>query len=117
MLEQVKTNPAMPLYWEKNAAGMQAQESLSEDKIAQAKVVWLHARDDAVKAVERLSQLELQNKQQIDFLNLGCGQEQSFQRQIGTTFLRYVLTKMLNPNCKIWHAKCLRHTIQVNPNS
>jgi thymidylate synthase ThyX len=83
MLEDVKNNPAMPVYWGKNQAGMQAAEELDDsvpmtywtsdsERIANptvlsttltlrgaAKKEWLEARDNAVKYVETMSALGL----------------------------------------------------------
>lgn len=52
ILEVVKENPALPVYWGKNQPGMQAQEEL--DLVAKAKTqqAWLVAMDDAVKHSE-----------------------------------------------------------------
>jgi len=84
MLEAVKTNPAMPVYWGKNQSGMQAAEELDNitasikeyyneplnggsayDSVryitprAAAEKEWLAARDNAVKSVEAMSAIGL----------------------------------------------------------
>jgi len=68
MLQSVVDDPAMPVWWGKNQAGMQAREELSDDdwdiisipgpvtpsSRQQAKDEWLRARDSAVVHVEAL---------------------------------------------------------------
>jgi len=57
MLERVKTDPAMPLFWGKNQAGMAAAVELNEYEKAEAIRQWLLARDNAVASVEMLQQI------------------------------------------------------------
>lgn len=79
MLEDVKNNPAMPVFWGKNQSGMQAKEELDntekyaevrEDllygegllittKKQEAKREWLLARDEMVARVEKLNEIGL----------------------------------------------------------
>ncbi len=76
MLEDVKNNPAMPVYWGKNQAGMQAAEELDNvtkrqrpmefpyhyahtTDMEHAKDLWLEARDNAVRSVEAMNELGL----------------------------------------------------------
>lgn len=40
MIEQVRTNPAMPVHWGKNQRGMQAEEELSGENLYNAREVW-----------------------------------------------------------------------------
>jgi hypothetical protein len=46
VIELLKTNPAMPVHWGKNQAGMQANTEI--DNIEGAKQLWLAARDSAI---------------------------------------------------------------------
>jgi len=46
VIELLKTNPAMPVHWGKNQAGMQASNEI--DNIEGAKLLWLAARDSAI---------------------------------------------------------------------
>jgi len=46
VIESLKTNPAMPVHWGKNQAGMQASTEI--DNIEGAKLLWLAARDSAI---------------------------------------------------------------------
>lgn len=55
MIEKVKLDPAMPVYWGTNQKGMQAGEELSAELIANAKYDWLIARDAAIKTVQHLT--------------------------------------------------------------
>lgn len=56
MIEQVKTDPAMPIYWGKNQAGMSAREELTGRDLTLAMNDWLNARNSAVEHAERLVQ-------------------------------------------------------------
>lgn len=58
-IEAVKNNPAMPIWWGRNQAGMSAIEELNEPEILLAKKEWLNARDNAVKSAEILNALGL----------------------------------------------------------
>jgi len=48
MVEQVQTDPVMPVWWGKNQSGMQSKEELVEPELSFAKIAWLNARDSAV---------------------------------------------------------------------
>lgn len=54
LMEQVKNDPAMPKWWGKNQAGMQAREELTGEPREESECTWLQARDNAVAAVEAL---------------------------------------------------------------
>lgn len=55
LLEQVRTDPAMPVHWGKNQAGMQAAEELDELTKAGAKEQWRVAALNAAHYAESLS--------------------------------------------------------------
>jgi hypothetical protein len=57
ILERVKTDPAMPLFWGKNQAGMVAAVELDPDKQTMAINTWLNARDNAISSVEKLQEI------------------------------------------------------------
>lgn len=72
MLDDVKTNPAMPVFWGKNQSGMQAVEELDKTEkkwigvgsiyrsdMEQAQHIWLKARDEAVQNVEKMVEVGL----------------------------------------------------------
>lgn len=47
MIEQVRTNPAMPIHWGKNQPGMQANEQLEGVDLECVKELWLNAAEMA----------------------------------------------------------------------
>jgi thymidylate synthase ThyX len=53
MLEQVRTNPAKPVYWGSNKPGMQAGEEVANPKVSQN--MWERAAHAAAKSSEQLS--------------------------------------------------------------
>lgn len=59
VIEQIMDNPAMPVYWGKNQAGMTAKEELYGRELQAAKDVWLTARNEAIKHALRLNELGL----------------------------------------------------------
>jgi thymidylate synthase ThyX len=59
LLDQVKNDPAMPVWWGKNQSGMQAREELGDLDRGRAEAIWLRARDQAVDQVEGLLALGL----------------------------------------------------------
>lgn len=59
VIEQIMENPAMPVYWGKNQAGMTAKEELYGLELQAAKDVWLTARNEAVKHALKLNELGL----------------------------------------------------------
>jgi thymidylate synthase ThyX len=65
MIERVLENPAIPVEWGVNKAGMSASEKLADEDAARAKEEWLRARDSAVEHVRRLQELNV-HKQVIN---------------------------------------------------
>lgn len=57
MLEQVRSNPAMPIHWGANQPGMQAQTLLTKYKAKAARKVWGWAAKAAARAAEVLSRI------------------------------------------------------------
>jgi len=57
MIKWVKEDPAIPVSWGKNQKGMQAGDELSSEDQAKAELIWLQARDDAIKHTDRLVEL------------------------------------------------------------
>jgi thymidylate synthase ThyX len=57
MIEQVRTNPAMPIHWGSNKPGMQAGAELTGKALEHAKKLWLMAAQYAANCAE-----EMQNK-------------------------------------------------------
>lgn len=54
MLEQVKTDPFIPLHWQSAQAGMQGGGNIEDAYQPPARAAWLHARDAAVLSAEHL---------------------------------------------------------------
>jgi thymidylate synthase ThyX len=59
MIEDLRRDPAMPVYWGSNKAGMQAGEELSEELIEEAEGYWLNAMETAIDYVISLELLGL----------------------------------------------------------
>jgi hypothetical protein len=55
MIEQVRTDPAMPVHWGKNQPGMQAYEQLSEPQLIRTKSLWVEAATAACDLAERMN--------------------------------------------------------------
>lgn len=55
LLDQVRNDPAMPVYWGKNVPGMQAKEELSPYEIEGAKNQWIQAAKQAAFYAESMS--------------------------------------------------------------
>ncbi len=54
MLERVRLDPVMPVWWGKNQRGMQAEVELVGDELERAKREWLSARDAAVSSATKM---------------------------------------------------------------
>jgi hypothetical protein len=67
LIERVLKDPAVPLEWGKNKAGMSASDVLSGDLAREAERVWLGARDAAVAHAQRLLDLDV-HKQELNRL-------------------------------------------------
>lgn len=59
IIDSVKLDPALPVYWGKTQAGMQAAEECDPETIAKCKETWLASRDEAVVRAEQLLGLGL----------------------------------------------------------
>lgn len=59
MIEQVRTNPAMPIHWGTNQSGMQAKSELLPKKLERAKAEWIRAAESAVEHAQTLMELGL----------------------------------------------------------
>jgi thymidylate synthase ThyX len=57
MIEDVNKNTAAPIHWGANQKGMQADEEVSEKIKNDAKIIWYHSRDLAVKQATKLMDL------------------------------------------------------------
>ncbi len=59
MIQDIKDDPAMPIYWGKNQAGMQARAELTDEEITKCKSLWLEQRDETIHRVEKLMEIGL----------------------------------------------------------
>lgn len=59
IIEDVQTDPAMPVEWGTHQPGMQAGAPLSDDEAFVARQIWLDARDQAVDIAQSLLNLNL----------------------------------------------------------
>jgi thymidylate synthase ThyX len=55
LMDQVRNDPATPVYWGRNQKGMQAAEELTGDDLRSAQREWLQARNAMLSAAEYLS--------------------------------------------------------------
>jgi len=67
MLEQIRSNPAMPIHWGKNQAGMQAREELTEIEIDVVKSDWNYASKRMTEIATLMSEMDL-HKQVVNRL-------------------------------------------------
>lgn len=59
MLEMVRSEPAAPIHWGKNQAGMQAAEEFTGEELDIAKHMWLDAANKAADVAEAMNALGL----------------------------------------------------------
>ena len=59
MIEQVRTNPAMPIHWGMNQSGMQAKAELTGIALDHAKAEWLQAAVNAADTAQHMETLGL----------------------------------------------------------
>lgn len=57
MIEDVRTDPATPLFWGKNIGGMQAKEELTGDYLLEAQAIWQEAMEAALSFAEQMTYL------------------------------------------------------------
>ncbi len=55
MIEHVRNDPAMPIHWGKNQAGMQAREELTGSDVDAAKALWLEAAENATDVANAMN--------------------------------------------------------------
>lgn len=59
MHEQINSSPAMPVYWGKNQAGMQAKEALGGEPLEMVRTIWHKAKEDALRWSGKMAELDL----------------------------------------------------------
>jgi thymidylate synthase ThyX len=67
LIQRVLEEPAIPLEWGRNKAGMSSSEILAEEEGTEAQRIWLDARDAAVERARALLELKV-HKQQLNRL-------------------------------------------------
>ncbi|HTW84034.1 MAG TPA: FAD-dependent thymidylate synthase [Candidatus Sulfotelmatobacter sp.] len=65
MIEAVREDPAMPLWWGRNQAGMQAREAIDGATQALAEAEWRKALADALTHAERLASADINLHKQL----------------------------------------------------
>ena len=65
MIDAVREDPAMPLWWGRNQSGMQAREKLDETAQQLAESEWRAALQDALRHAERLADKEINLHKQL----------------------------------------------------
>ena len=65
MIDAVRTEPAMPMWWGRNQSGMQAHEHLDAASQALAEAEWRRALDDALVHAERLAARDINLHKQL----------------------------------------------------
>ena len=65
MIDAVRAEPAMPLWWGRNQSGMQAREEIDEQARVLAETEWRRALDDALVHAERLASSEINLHKQL----------------------------------------------------
>jgi thymidylate synthase ThyX len=65
MIDAVRAEPAMPLWWGRNQSGMQAREQIDENARTLAETEWRHALDDALVHAERLAKSDINLHKQL----------------------------------------------------
>lgn len=59
MLDHIQRDPAMPVYWGKNQAGMQAKEELTDNELQHAKSIWTRACNIAISYAREFHSINL----------------------------------------------------------
>jgi thymidylate synthase ThyX len=65
MIDAVRAEPAMPLWWGRNQSGMQAREEIDEGARTLAESEWRRALDDALVHAERLAAADINLHKQL----------------------------------------------------
>lgn len=129
MIEQVKTNPAIPIHWGLNQSGMQAKDEQANSTLAIN--AWLNARDSAIKHALKLKELGL-HKQIVNrvlepfqmmktlvtstsfdnFFNLRCHKDAQPEIKALADIMYQVMQKSKPIQLKYgeWHTPYVEHT-------
>lgn len=63
MIEDILSHPAVPIFWGKNVAGMQANEELSPPHARKARDIWLSSMDAAIKHARAMVELGIDDEE------------------------------------------------------
>lgn len=63
MIEDILSDPAVPVFWGKNVAGMQANEELSPPHAGKARDIWLSSMDAAIKHARAMVALGIDDEE------------------------------------------------------
>lgn len=63
MIEDILSDPAVPIFWGKNVAGMQANEELSPPHARKARDIWLSSMDAAIKHARAMVALGIDDEE------------------------------------------------------
>jgi thymidylate synthase ThyX len=65
MIDAVRSDPAMPVWWGRNQSGMQANEEIGAEARALAEAEWRRALEDALAHAERLASSDINLHKQL----------------------------------------------------
>jgi thymidylate synthase ThyX len=65
MIEAVRSDPALPMWWGRNQSGMQAREEIDQATRALAEAEWKLALEDALEHAERLTASDINLHKQL----------------------------------------------------
>jgi thymidylate synthase ThyX len=99
MVEMVKTNPFIPVRWQKDHTGMQGTEYFEENSAELCKKLWLEARDKAVAAAETFNEIEIK----FDPI---LGTETTVAKPVGLT--KQLVNRLMEPF--MWHTVIITAT-------
>ena len=54
MIEDLRRDPAMPIYWGSNKPGMQAGKELDPQTVEQCKSIWLNSMENAIHSAQQM---------------------------------------------------------------
>lgn len=76
LIEEAINDPAIPVKWQYNKSGMQGGNEMSDEDAAEAKALWLQARDQTVALVEQMLKTnphkQLINRLLEPFTHISC---------------------------------------------
>jgi thymidylate synthase ThyX len=113
MIERIRQEPGMPVYWGKNQAGMQAAEELCGEELERAKEAWIEGREAAIKTAEKLLELKVHKQIANRVLEPWMITEQIITSTQFDNFFRQRKHKDAQPEFKVV-ADCLHEAMEVS---